>query len=44
MYLSDKYFDSDNNIASRKLFDTCNVKYEKLNIEEETKEIIINLK
>ena len=29
VYLSDKYADSDNNIASRKLFDCCGVKYRK---------------
>lgn len=39
IYLSDKYFDSENNIASRKLFDTCKVKYRKLDINKE-----INLK
>lgn len=32
IYLSDKYADSENNIASRKLFDTCGVKYSKLKI------------
>lgn len=40
VYLSDKYFNSDNNIASRKLFDMCNIKYRKLEIN---KEILLNL-
>ena len=29
IYLSDKYANSENNIASRRLFDECGVKYEK---------------
>ena len=33
IYLSDKYFNSENNIASRKLFDMCGIKYEKIEIE-----------
>lgn len=33
IYLSDKYADSENNIASRKLFDACNIKYRKLKLE-----------
>ena len=32
IYLSDKYANSENNIASRKLFDNCNVKYHKLDL------------
>lgn len=43
IYLSDKYKDSENNIASRKLFDECGVKYSKIDLEEE-KEIKIDLK
>lgn len=39
IYLSDKYFDSDNNIAARRLFDKCGVKYRKLKISKD-----INLK
>lgn len=42
LYLSDKYFDSDNNKASRRLFDQCGVKYIKMNYER-IKEIKINL-
>ena len=34
---------SENNIASRKLFDECGVKYSKINLKEE-KEIKIELK
>lgn len=30
VYLSDKYKDSESTIASKKLFDTCGVKYHKL--------------
>lgn len=29
IYLSDKYANSENNIASRKLLDTCKVTYKK---------------
>ena len=43
IYLSDKYWDSDNNIASRKLFDKCGVRYNKIKLEEE-KNIEIDLK
>lgn len=43
IYLSDKYHDEDNNIASRKLFDECNVIYRKIELEEE-KNILIELK
>ena len=35
IYLSDKYADSDNNIAARRLFDVCGVKYRKLNINKD---------
>lgn len=41
IYLSDKYHDQDNFIASRKLFDTCGVIYRPLEID---KTIMINLK
>ena len=44
IYLSDKYADSENNIASRKLFDECGVVYNKINLEEQGKEIKIDLK
>ena len=37
IYLSDKYANSENNIASRKLFDECNVKYSKIKLEHERK-------
>ena len=42
IYLSDKYANSENNIASRRLFDECGVKYEKIKLGE-SKEIIIDL-
>lgn len=38
-YLSDKYANSENNIASRKLFDECGVTYTKLDLEGEKIEI-----
>ena len=43
VYLSDKYADSDNNIASRKLFDCCGVKYRRIDLKE-NKKIEIDLK
>ena len=43
IYLSDKYKDAENNIASRRLFDECNVTYKKIELNEE-KEIKIELK
>jgi len=43
IYLSDKYKDAENNIASRKLFDECGVKYTKIQLKEE-REIKIDLK
>ena len=43
IYLSDKYKDAENNIASRRLFDECNVSYKKIELEEE-KHIKIELK
>lgn len=42
VYLSDKYADSENNIASRKLFDECGVSYRKLQVDG-TKEIRLSL-
>lgn len=42
IYLSDKYANSENNIASRKLFDECNVKYSKIKLNGEN-EITIDL-
>ena len=42
VYLSDKYANSENNIASRKLFDKCKVKYHKLE-NKDNKEIKIEL-
>lgn len=39
-YLDDKYKDTDSNIVSRNIFDTCGVTYEKLELD---KEININL-
>ena len=43
IYLSDKYADSENNIASRRLFDMCGIKYKKIAIDDE-KKIEIDLK
>lgn len=43
IYLSDKYAESDNNIASRTLLDECGVTYTKLQLNKE-KEIKIDLK
>ena len=37
IYLSDKYANSENNIASRKLFDACGVKYTRLALDEDKK-------
>ena len=42
VYLSDKYAYSDNNIASRKLFDECGVSYRKLQVDG-AKEIRLSL-
>lgn len=43
IYLSDKYADSENNIASRRLFDECGVKYSRIELGEHRK-IEIELK
>ena len=43
LYLSDKYATSENNIASRRLFDECGVKYRKIKLDQ-AKEIKIELK
>ena len=43
VYMSDKYATSENNIASRKLFDNCGVKYRKIVLEED-RNINIELK
>ena len=42
-YLSDKYDGTEANIASKRLFDECGVKYEKLKLDEENKKIEIIL-
>ena len=42
IYLSDKYANSENNIASRKLFDECGITYKKIELDAE-KEINIRL-
>ncbi len=34
IYLSDKYKDTDSNCVSKRILDTCGVKYRKLNFEE----------
>ena len=43
IYLSDKYANSENNIASRTLFDKCGIQYHKIELENE-KKIEIDLK
>ena len=43
VYLSDKYHTTESTIASRRLFDSCNVKYRKLEITNK-QEINISLK
>ena len=43
IYLSDKCANSENNVASRRLFDECSVTYKKIKLEKE-KEIKIDLK
>ena len=35
IYLSNKYKDSENNIASRRLFDSCEVEYHQLDLEKQ---------
>lgn len=42
IYLSDKYKDQDNFIASKKLFDQCGVKYKQLE-QKEKRKIVIEL-
>lgn len=42
IYLSDKYKDQDNFIASKKLFDQCGVKYKQLE-QNEKRKIVIEL-
>ena len=42
IFLSNKYANSENNIASRRLFDECGVTYKKLELKEE-KQISIEL-
>lgn len=36
IYLSDKYNGTDENIASKRLFDTCKVKYKQIECKEIT--------
>ena len=43
IYLCDKYANSENNIASRKLFDECGVQYNKIKLKQE-RDINIELK
>lgn len=38
-YLSDKYKDSDNVIASKRLFDVCGVKYKELDVKDKKIEL-----
>lgn len=35
VYLSNKYKDSENNIASRRLFDSCGIEYRQLDLEKQ---------
>ena len=42
VYLSDKYADTDETIASKKLLDSCNVQYRKINLKD-SKEFVIKL-
>lgn len=35
VYLSNKYKDSENNIASRRLFDNCGIEYHQLDLEKQ---------
>ncbi len=43
VYLSDKYATLENTIASKKLFDSCGIKYRRIDVKEE-KKIEIELK
>lgn len=43
IYLSDKYKDSDNNIAARKLFDLCGISYRKIEKYESLKSTVNRL-
>lgn len=43
IYLSDKYNGTESNIASKKIFDECGVKYRKIKLDEENKKIEIVL-
>lgn len=40
IYISDKYAETDETIASKKLFDECGVKYKQLNMNKEIKIVI----
>ena len=42
VYLSDKYADTDETIASKKLLDSCNVKYRKIDLKD-SKKLVIKL-
>ena len=42
VYLSDKYADTDETIASKKLLDSCNVLYRKIDLKD-SKELVIKL-
>ena len=42
IYLSDKYADTDETIASKKLLDSCNVQYRKIDLKD-SKEFVIKL-
>lgn len=42
VYLSDKYADTDETIASKKLLDSCNIQYRKIDLKD-SKEFVIKL-
>ena len=42
VYLSDKYADTDETIASKKLLDSCNVQYRKIDLKD-SKEFVIKM-
>lgn len=42
VYLSDKYADTDETIASKRLLDSCNVQYRKIDLKD-SKEFVIKL-
>ena len=43
IYLSDKYDGTDANVASKRLFKECDVKYKKIELQDDRREITIKL-